>query len=52
MISEFEARLVYSVSYRTARAMQRNPVLKNQITLFKKWGTELNHKGTHTTCTH
>jgi hypothetical protein len=29
-ISEFEARLVYKVSSRTARATQRNPVLKNK----------------------
>jgi hypothetical protein len=29
-ISEFEASLVYKVSSRTARAMQRNPVSKNQ----------------------
>jgi hypothetical protein len=29
-ISEFEASLVYKVSSRTARAIQRNPVLKNQ----------------------
>jgi hypothetical protein len=29
-ISEFEASLVYSVSSRTARAIQRNPVAKNQ----------------------
>jgi hypothetical protein len=28
--SEFEASLVYRVSSRTARATQRNPVLKNQ----------------------
>jgi hypothetical protein len=27
-ISEFEARLVYKVSSRTARAIQRNPVSK------------------------
>jgi hypothetical protein len=27
---EFKARLVYSVSSRTARAIQRNSVLKNQ----------------------
>jgi hypothetical protein len=27
---EFEASLVYKVSSRTARAIQRNPVLKNQ----------------------
>jgi hypothetical protein len=31
-ISEFEASLVYRVSSRTARATQRNPVLKNQNT--------------------
>jgi hypothetical protein len=29
-ISEFKANLVYRVSSRTARATQRNPVLKNQ----------------------
>jgi hypothetical protein len=29
-ISEFEASLVYIVSSRTARAIQRNPVSKNQ----------------------
>jgi hypothetical protein len=29
-ISEFEASLVYRVSSRTARAIQRNPVLKSQ----------------------
>jgi hypothetical protein len=28
-ISEFEVSLVYKVSSRTARAIQRNPVLKN-----------------------
>jgi hypothetical protein len=28
-ISEFEASLVYKVSFRTARAMQRNPASKN-----------------------
>jgi hypothetical protein len=31
-ISEFEANLVYRVSSRTARATQRNPVLKNKQT--------------------
>ena len=31
-ISEFEASLVYKVSSRTARAIQTNPVLKNQKT--------------------
>ena len=29
-ISEFKASLVYKVSSRTARAIQRNPVSKNQ----------------------
>ena len=29
-ISEFEARLVYKVSSRTARTIQRNPVSKNK----------------------
>jgi hypothetical protein len=29
-VSEFEASLVYRVSSRTARAIQRNPVLKNK----------------------
>jgi hypothetical protein len=28
-ISEFEASLIYRVSSRTARAIQKNPVLKN-----------------------
>jgi hypothetical protein len=31
-ISEFEASLFYRVSSRTARATQRNPVLKNKQT--------------------
>jgi hypothetical protein len=31
-ISEFKASLVYKMSYRTARAIQRNPVSKNQKT--------------------
>jgi hypothetical protein len=31
-ISEFEASLVYTVSTRTARDIQRNPVSKNQST--------------------
>ena len=30
-ISEFKASLVYKVSSRTARAIQRNPVSKNHI---------------------
>jgi hypothetical protein len=29
-ISEFEASLVYKMSSRISRAIQRNPVLKNQ----------------------
>jgi hypothetical protein len=32
LIPEFEASLVYRVSFRTARASQRNPVLKNKQT--------------------
>jgi hypothetical protein len=35
-ISEFEASLVYRVSSRTARATQRNPVLKTQKKKKKK----------------
>jgi hypothetical protein len=35
-ISEFEASLVYRVSSRTARATQRNPVLKNEKKKKKK----------------
>jgi hypothetical protein len=35
-ISEFEASLVYKVSSRTARAIQRNPVSKNQKEKEKK----------------
>ena len=35
-ISEFEASLVYKVSSRTARAIQRNPVSKTQKKKKKK----------------
>jgi hypothetical protein len=35
-ISEFEASLVYRVSSRTARAIQRNPVSKKQTNRKKK----------------
>jgi hypothetical protein len=35
-ISEFEASLVYKVSSRTARAVQRNPVWENQKDRKKK----------------
>jgi hypothetical protein len=34
-ISEFEASLVYKVSSRTARAIQRNPVSKNKTKQIK-----------------
>jgi hypothetical protein len=43
-ISEFKDSLVYKVSSRTARAIQRNPVSKNQ---FKKKEKEL-YKPTRT----
>jgi hypothetical protein len=36
LISEFEARLIYKVSFRTARAIQRNPVSKNQKKIKKR----------------
>jgi hypothetical protein len=39
-ISEFKASLVYRVSSRTARATQRNPVLKKQKTKTNKQKTE------------
>jgi hypothetical protein len=35
-ISEFEASLVYRVSSRTARAIERNPVLKNKTNKTKR----------------
>jgi hypothetical protein len=38
-ISEFEASLVYRVSSRTTRAIQRNPVSKKQKTRQKKYKT-------------
>jgi hypothetical protein len=44
-ISEFEASLVYKVSSRTARAIQRNPVLKNQKN--KKKPKKQKQKNTH-----
>jgi hypothetical protein len=43
LCSEFEASLVYRVSSGTARATQRNPVLKNQKKKKKLknfWGLE------------
>jgi hypothetical protein len=38
-ISEFEDSLVYTVSSRTARATQKNPVLKNKKTKQNKTTT-------------
>jgi hypothetical protein len=40
-ISEFEASLVYKVSSRTARAIQRNPVSKNKQTTKKVLPTSI-----------
>jgi hypothetical protein len=40
-ISEFEASLVYRVSSRTARIIQRNPVSKNQKTEERKTKKEV-----------
>ena len=40
-ISEFEASLFYKVSYRTARATQRNPVSKEK----KKVNDQVKHTG-------
>jgi hypothetical protein len=39
-ISEFEASLVYKVSFRTARATQRNPVSKQNKTKHNKTKTK------------
>jgi hypothetical protein len=41
-ISEFKASLIYRVSSRTARATQRNPVLKNQKKRKKKKESNIN----------
>jgi hypothetical protein len=43
-ISEFEASLVYKVSSRTARAIQRNPVSKTKTNKNKKTKTKTNKK--------
>jgi hypothetical protein len=40
-ISEFEASLVYKVSSRTARAIQRNPVSKNKTKKHQKTQEQL-----------
>jgi outer membrane protein assembly factor BamA len=42
-ISEFKASLVYRVSSRTARAIQRNPVSKNKQTNKRVIGVKLNN---------
>jgi hypothetical protein len=43
-ISEFEASLVYRVSSRTARATQRNSVLKKQNKTKTKTNKQTNHR--------
>jgi hypothetical protein len=43
-ISEFEASLVYRMSSRTARAIQRNPILKNLKKQTKKKSNNNNKK--------
>jgi hypothetical protein len=47
-ISEFEASLVYRVSSRTARAIQRNPVSKPQKKKKKKTKQNNNNKNQET----
>jgi hypothetical protein len=44
-ISEFEARLVYKVSSRTARATQRNPVLEKKKKKKKKKAKKQKYMG-------
>jgi hypothetical protein len=46
-ISEFEASLVYKLSSRTARAIQRNPISKNQKPKTKKKQKQKNKKQTN-----
>jgi hypothetical protein len=46
-ISEFEASVVYKVSSRTAKSIQRNPVLKNKKTNKTKQNKQKNPKNTH-----
>jgi hypothetical protein len=47
-VSEFEASLVYRVSSRTARTIQRNPVSKNQKQINKQTNKpEKQIKSTH-----
>jgi hypothetical protein len=47
-ISEFEASLVYKVRSRTARAIQRNPALKNHPPQKKKPKNQKNKKNKKT----
>jgi hypothetical protein len=49
-ISEFKASLVYRVSSRTARAIQRNPVLKTQKTKSKNKQTKKPQGGKRIGC--
>jgi hypothetical protein len=49
-ISEFEASLVYRVSSRTARATQRNPVLKNKKQKSKQQKYEQGRKDVFVFC--
>jgi hypothetical protein len=51
-ISEFEASLVYKVSSRTARAIQRNPVSKNKKTKQKRKEKKRKVPQTKQRCTH
>jgi hypothetical protein len=48
-VSEFEASLVYRVSSRTARAIKRNPVLKNKTKNKKTKNKNKNKKPTKQT---
>jgi hypothetical protein len=50
-ISEFEDSLVYSVSSRTARAIQRIPVSKNQKNKTKQKNKQTNKKNKNKTKT-
>jgi hypothetical protein len=46
-ISEFEASLIYKVSPRTARAIQRNPVSKNKTKQKNKNKNKQTKNSTH-----
>jgi hypothetical protein len=47
-ISEFKASLVYKVSSRTARAIQKNPVSKNQTKPKQNKNKQTNKQGSTT----